>query len=161
MIRPAFYLFACLAFTCVSVSADVAAQTAEDIVFTEIETRIIKEYFDAKAARQAEEEGRTSGKAHKSNEGKTHKANKGKSKGLPPGLAKKESLPPGLAKQLSERGTLPPGLAKRDLPADLQSRLPRPAKGTERVIVDNDVVLIQAATRKVLDVLFDAAKAQE
>jgi hypothetical protein len=161
MIRPAFYLFACLAFTCVSVSADVTAQTTEDIVFTEIETRIIKEYFDAKAARQAEAEGRTSGKAHKSNKGKAHKANKGKSKGLPPGLAKKESLPPGLAKQLSERGTLPPGLAKRDLPADLQSRLPRPAKGTERVIVDNDVVLIQAATRKVLDVLFDAAKAQE
>ena len=161
MIRPAFYLFACLAFTCVSVSADATAQTAEDIVFTEIETRIIKEYFDAKAARQAEEEGSTSGKAHKSNKGKAHKANKGKSKGLPPGLAKKESLPPGLAKQLSERGTLPPGLAKRDLPADLQSRLPRPAKGTERVIVDNDVVLIQAATRKVLDVLFDAAKAQE
>jgi len=160
MIRPAFYLFACLAFTCVSVSADVTAQTAEDIVFTEVEKRIIKEYFDAKAAKQAEEAGGTSGKVHKTNKGKAHKANKGKSKDLPPGLAKKESLPPGLAKQLSERGTLPPGLAKRDLPPDLQSRLPRPAKGTERVIVGNDVVLIQAATRKILDVLFDSAEAQ-
>src|SRR4029434_7464978 len=33
--------------------------------------------------------------------------------GLPPGLAKRESLPPGLAKQLRERGELPPGLQKR------------------------------------------------
>lgn len=161
MIRPAFHLFACLAFACVSVSADVSAQTVEDIVFTEVEARIIKEYFDAKAARQAEERGGASGKAHEANKGKAHKTNKGKSKGLPPGLAKKESLPPGLAKQLSERGTLPPGLAKRDLPPDLESRLPRPARGTERVIVGNDVVLIQAATRKILDVLFDAAKAEQ
>ena len=153
MIRPAFYLFACLAVACVSVTADATTQTVEDIVFTEIEARIIREYFEARAANRAEEEGRGSGKAHK--------ANKGKSKGLPPGLAKKESLPPGLAKQLSERGTLPPGLAKRDLPPDLESRLPPPAEGTERVIVDNDVVLIQAATRKILDVLFDAVNAEQ
>ena len=33
--------------------------------------------------------------------------------GLPPGLAKRQSLPPGLAKQLRERGGLPPGLQKR------------------------------------------------
>ena len=45
--------------------------------------------------------------------------------GLPPGLAKRESLPPGLAKQLRERGTLPPGLDKKlqPLPADLARRL--------------------------------------
>src|SRR5215831_5359969 len=34
-------------------------------------------------------------------------------KGLPPGLAKKESLPPGLQKQLVRNGQLPPGLEKK------------------------------------------------
>ena len=50
---------------------------------------------------------------------------------------------------------LPPGLAKRDLPADLSLRLPRPRFGTERVAVDNDVLLIQQATGVILDILFD------
>jgi hypothetical protein len=50
--------------------------------------------------------------------------------GLPPGLAKRESLPPGLERQLRERGKLPPGLDKKlqPLPADLARRLsPLPA----------------------------------
>ena len=46
--------------------------------------------------------------------------------GLPPGLAKRNSLPPGLARQLRERGRLPPGLQKRltPLPPTLVRRLP-------------------------------------
>ncbi len=53
--------------------------------------------------------------------------------GLPPGLAKRESLPPGLERQLRERGKLPPGLDKklRPLPPDLARRLsPLPAGST-------------------------------
>lgn len=76
-------------------------------------------------------------------------------KGLPPGLAKRQSLPPGLQKQIDETGTLPPGLAKRDLPDDLKRRLPRVAKGQEIVWVDDDVYLIETATRAVLDVVKD------
>ncbi len=50
--------------------------------------------------------------------------------GLPPGLARRESLPPGLERQLRERGKLPPGLDQKlqPLPADLARRLsPLPA----------------------------------
>jgi Ni/Co efflux regulator RcnB len=79
-------------------------------------------------------------------------------KGLPPGLAKKETLPPGLQKQVERGGTLPPGLAKRDLPASLSARLGAPAEGTERVIAGTDVVLIEKATGVVLDILRGAAR---
>lgn len=75
--------------------------------------------------------------------------------GLPPGLAKRDRLPPGLEKQIQETGTLPPGLAKRDLPVDLKRRLPRVAQGQEIVWVDDDIYLIETATRAVLDVIKD------
>lgn len=104
----------------------VRAQTVADAVFSEIERRLILDYFGHPADR----------------------------KGVPPGLAKKGGLPPGLAKQ----GKLPPGIAKKALPADLLRRLPAARPGTERVIVDNDVVLIAAATGVILDVLSGAAK---
>jgi hypothetical protein len=75
--------------------------------------------------------------------GKTTK-NKGRgvgSHGMPPGLAKK--------------GKLPPGIAKRQLPAALVAQMPPPPKGYERVIVDNDVLLVHIATQIVHDVLTD------
>lgn len=78
-----------------------------------------------------------------------------RSKGLPPGLAKKDRLPPGLQKQLARNDRLPPGLEKRALPADLLSRLPAGHPGTERLIVGTDVVLVDAATQVVLDILRD------
>lgn len=54
--------------------------------------------------------------------------------GLPPGLARHESLPPGLERQLRERGKLPPGLDRklRPLPADLARRLSPLPSGSER-----------------------------
>ena len=103
-------------------SADVV-----DIVFTEVERRLIHDYFGVPVP---------------------HGGGGG---GLPPGLAKREQLPPGLAK----RDQLPPGLAKRDLPPDLEHRLGLSRYGTRRVIVGNDVLLIQAATGLVLDVIED------
>ena len=89
-------------------------------------------------------------KGHKGKDG-----DKGQSKGLPPGLAKRDSLPPGLQKQLDKNGRLPPGLAKRDLPEDLASKLPRRDGSQDVTIVDNDVVLIDRATGVILDVLND------
>jgi len=67
-------------------------------------------------------------------------------------------LPPGLAKQLEKNGSLPPGLAKRNLPKDLESRLPKLKKGTHRVIIGNDVVLIEKGTEIILDILKDIVK---
>jgi hypothetical protein len=107
--------------------------------FSELEKQIIEKYF----------------KKTKTETNTTDSKNKKKKKGLPPGLAKKEKLPPGLAKQLERNGTLPPGLAKRDLPADLNSELPKPGEGLERAIVDNAVVLVEKATGRIVDIVKD------
>ena len=74
---------------------------------------------------------------------------------MPPGLAKKNDLPPGLQKKLDRGEPLPPGLAKRGLPTNLERDLGPPAQNTERVIVDNDVVLVEKGTQVILDVLHD------
>ncbi|GIK99395.1 MAG: hypothetical protein BroJett029_36040 [Alphaproteobacteria bacterium] len=108
-----------------------------DIVFTEIEKRIIRAYYERAYGEWAE-------------------AGKGKNKGLPPGLARKGSLPPGLAKQLARNGTLPPGLAKR-LPSDLVPLLPLRPDWQDVVIVDDKVLLIRRATNLILDIIEVAA----
>ncbi len=127
------------------------APDTEDIartVFSEIERRIIERYFGKTEAPEEE-------KAEKG------KGAKGKSKAMPHGLAKRETLPPGLARHVERHGALPPGLQKRDLPDDLASLLPETTPGLERVIVDNDVVLIERATGLVLDVLGNVLKKKD
>jgi hypothetical protein len=114
-----------------------------DIVLSEIEKRIIKDYYDASST----------GRANDKEDGAKKK--KGKGGTMPPGLAKRSDLPPGLARQLERNGTLPPGLAKRDLPAELESRLPKRSSSQRRVVIDRDVVLIEEASGLVLDVLKD------
>jgi hypothetical protein len=69
-----------------------------------------------------------------------------------PGSAK--PLPPGIARKIARGGTLPPGIAKRYLPQDLLVQLP-PRPGCRWVLVDNDVVLIAAATGIIVDILVD------
>ena len=115
--------------------------TIADLVLTEIEKRIIRDYY--RGAPDDDDEAAGAG---------GQKGAKDKS-GLPPGLAKKDTLPPGLAMQLERNGTLPPGLAKRDLPDDLRARLPRRPWGQNLVIVDDKVLLIERATDLILDVL--------
>lgn len=85
------------------------------------------------------------------------KKKKKKNKGgdLPPGLAKRDTLPPGLARHLEKYGTLPRGLELRGLPDSLEARLPDLGPGRKRVVVDDDVLLIETATGKVLDILID------
>jgi len=120
--------------------------TIADLVLTEIEKRIIRDYYrGAPDGDDDDEEDDDDGASGK-------KGAKDKS-GLPPGLAKKDTLPPGLAMQLERNGTLPPGLAKRDLPDDLRARLPRRPWGQNLVIVDDKVLLIERATDLILDVL--------
>lgn len=130
-------------------------------IFTEAEKNQIKEYFIQKAKQKVAEKlsGVSTGDDDNGAGAKGKKGGKkgkhGKKKGLPPGLAKKETLPPGLSKHIEKNGTLPPGLAKRNLPDDLEKKLASRSKDHERIIVDNDVVLIEKATGKVLDVLKD------
>ncbi|MDF1527802.1 MAG: hypothetical protein P1R74_01620 [Sedimenticola sp.] len=111
-------------------------------IFSEIEKQAIEDYYHGRF-------GKPTTKQQKS--GKKPK----KQKGMPPGLAKRDSLPPGLAKQLERNGHLPPGLEKRDLPEGLDRLLPPRGHGQERVVVDNDVLLIETATGLILDILRD------
>lgn len=143
-----------IAFALIVLTGPAATQAAGDVadtVFEEVEKRIIENFFDKRAGKAEREQVKKSKKAKKAKKGK-------RGKGPPPGLARKESLPPGLAMQLEKKGTLPPGLAKRQLPADLANMLPPTPKGRERVIVDNNVVLIEKATGKILDIMKDVIK---
>lgn len=69
----------------------------------------------------------------------------------PPGLAKKNNgcLPPGQAKKYGIGSRL--NYAYHDLPGDLLSRLGRPPAGTFYAMVDNDVLLVAEAGKKILD----------
>lgn len=125
-----------------------AADTGKAIagaVFSELERRMICDYFKA-----------ISCGADGRNESMDENI-KRKTALPPPGLAKRDALPPGLEKQVQRNGKLPPGLQKRGLPEDLAGRLPRRGDAYERIIVDADVLLIQAATGIVLDILEGAA----
>lgn len=143
-----------IAFALIVLTGPAATQAAGDVadtVFEEVEKRIIENFFDKRGGKAEREQGKKSKKAKKAKKGK-------RGKGPPPGLARKESLPPGLAMQLKKNGTLPPGLAKRQLPEDLANMLPPTGKDRERVIVDNNVVLIEKATGKILDIMKDVIK---
>lgn len=119
-----------------------------DIFLGELEKRIIGDYYRRHLyAWEQSPEG---------HEYKKHKK-KNKRKGLPPGIAKKGALPPGIAKQLARNGQLPPGLDYHPLPPDLIVQLPPLQPAYRYVIVDNRVMLIQAASNLILDVLQVAA----
>jgi len=63
-----------------------------------------------------------------------------------------QPLPPGIAKKIARGGTMPPGIAKRYFPGELIGLLP-PRPGQQWVVVGTDVLLIQAATNLILDIL--------
>ena len=126
------------------------------IVFKEVEKRAIEEFFGKKAQKAAEDDDDDKkGKRGKKKKKKKAKKSKGQGRGqgLPPGLAKRDELPPGLQKRLEKRGPLPPGLAKRDLPGDLEKKLPKVPEGLERVLAGDNVVLLEKATGKILAVI--------
>lgn len=67
-----------------------------------------------------------------------------------------ESLPPGIQRNLERGKPLPPGIAKR-FDGQLAAQLPH-YPGYEWERVGADVVLIEAATRIVIDVLVDVLR---
>jgi hypothetical protein len=75
--------------------------------------------------------------------------------GLPPGLAKRETLPPGLEKQLQKRGSLPPGLQKKiqPLPLELERQLRWLPTGYRRVVVAGNVILMNEETALIYDIV--------
>jgi len=68
-----------------------------------------------------------------------------------------KELPPGIRKKIARGGTMPPGIAKQALPDELHRRLPA-RKGQDYEIVGNDVVLVETATRVIVDVLKDVLR---
>jgi hypothetical protein len=123
---------------------------AVKVIFDEIAKKTIRDYFgDKDAADDGDDDIRRDGVRRIP--GQKSK----KRQGLPPGLAKRDTLPPGLQKQLERNGTLPPGLQARALPGDLERRLPALPDGVERGTIADDVVLIEKATGRILDILKD------
>lgn len=72
------------------------------------------------------------------------------------GKHKKKGLPPGIAMKLERGGTLPPGIAKKNLPDDLEQKLPPVRQGYERRVVDRDVLLVESATGRIADIIVGA-----
>ncbi len=70
----------------------------------------------------------------------------------PPEFAGMKPLPPGIAKKLARGGSLPPGIAKRYFPSDLIGQLP-PRPGQQWLVMGTDILLIDAATQIILDIL--------
>lgn len=68
------------------------------------------------------------------------------------GFAGMKPLPPGIAKKLARGGSLPPGIAKRYFPSDLMGQLP-PRPGQQWLVMGTDILLIDAATQLILDIL--------
>ncbi len=112
-------------------------------VITALETRLIRDYFKGL--------GREVLGAGHGNEGRGGTGGRAKAKGKAKGKAKATHAPPGLAK----RDTLPPGLRGRGLPGDLSTALPRRRPGQEFRVFDDDVVLLESATGRVIDILRD------
>ncbi len=70
------------------------------------------------------------------------------------GLLNYSSLPPGIAKNLARGKPLPPGIAKKYVPRDMLARLPV-HPGYEWAIAGTDLLLMQAGTAVIADVLRD------
>ena len=68
-----------------------------------------------------------------------------------------QSLPPGIAKNLQRGKPLPPGIAKKQVPGDLRTRITIP-NGYELSQVGTDVLLIEAGTRVIAEVLKDVIR---
>lgn len=118
---------------------------------------------EAKAKSDDDDDDEGNGKKNKNKNKKKKNKNKGvgngRGDGLPPGLAKqlanRGSLPPGLNKQLQENGALPPGLSAVPLPEEFNRILHDLPEGQERVIADNDVLIVDTVTGVILDSLPD------
>ncbi len=115
----------------------MTAARAGQALFSALEKALIKEFFHKQASLAGD-----AGTGKKGKKGKKDKAKGG-------------DVPSGLAMQLERNGTLPPGLAKKALPPGLAGALPPPPPGQQRLIVDNDVLLIEAATGLILDIIKD------
>ena len=74
-----------------------------------------------------------------------------------PDAVRTKALPPGIRKKLARGGAMPPGIAMQVMPDGLYRQLPR-RYGHHYEIVGTDVVLVDTATRIIVDVLKDVLR---
>jgi hypothetical protein len=72
------------------------------------------------------------------------------------GRGRNGGLPPGIARNLARGKPLPPGIAKQYLPNDLLLRLPPLERGLDYLVVAGKLLLVEAATQRIREVLLDA-----
>lgn len=65
-------------------------------------------------------------------------------------------LPPGIARNLERGKPLPPGIAKQYLPQNVIVQLPSPGTGLEYIVVAGKLLLVEAATQIVRQILLDS-----
>jgi hypothetical protein len=75
-------------------------------------------------------------------------------KALPPSFAKRE-LPAGTQQLLEKDGKLPPGLESKlqPLPVVLEGTLPKLPDGNRRILVGDNVILLDEATSSIVDII--------
>jgi len=73
------------------------------------------------------------------------------------GRGRNGGLPPGIARNLARGKALPPGIAKGYLPSAIIADLPRLPSGLDYVIVAGKLLLVEAATQVVREILLDLA----
>lgn len=137
---------ALLAFAPMPLSAQ---SNVADIVFSEVEKRIIKQFYQSLGVARP---GYAYGK-----DVKRGKKNKGRSRARAAARARHPGWPGAAACRPGSPGAnnCPPGLSKSPLPRELRAKLPAAARGTERAVVDGNIVLIQVGVNILLDVLED------
>jgi hypothetical protein len=67
----------------------------------------------------------------------------------------RNGLPPGIERNLQRGKPLPPGIAKQYLPQDLLGRLTPVERGFEYIVVAGKLLLVEAATQVVREVLLE------
>ena len=73
------------------------------------------------------------------------------------GRGRNGRLPPGIERNLARGKPLPPGIAKGYLPSAVIADLPRLPSGLDYIIVAGKLLLVEAATQVVREVLLDLA----
>lgn len=71
------------------------------------------------------------------------------------GLLRREQLPPSLQRQLAKDGKFPPGLESRlqPLPVVLEGTLPKLPEGNRRILVGDNVILLDETTLSIVDII--------
>lgn len=72
------------------------------------------------------------------------------------GRGRSGGLPSGIARNLERGKPLPPGIAKQYLPQNVLVQLPSPGTGLEYIVVAGKLLLVEAATQIVRQVLLDS-----